>query len=264
MQRADDDALFNAGSIGRLLRPSEAVAQSDLIMFGRFKNTYSWHVESMMAQCWSYDLDSTLQCMRWHKHDRNTTLVGPFSFAAGPFIAYSRPLAAQLTSLLQLAGTEAYVLGNRSTKDLVHPFYNTIRAPSHTRHPTNLIFLEEVYLAYLAFRFMPHRNLVLLPASMSDLDNPRWVYNWTHRRRIYPHIYHNLKDPSYMGWLANSSLLSRNQQEAVVCRTGDFVRNPRVSRSAHLQWRRCDLVQQLQMTDDEFVRYDEIYAKSIG
>ena len=106
--RADDDALFNAGAIARLLLPSTAAAQSELIVFGPFRNVYAWHVESMTASCWNYGLYGSLRCINSFKATRaNDTLVGPFHFAAGPFIAYSRPLAVELATLLRHSGTEA-------------------------------------------------------------------------------------------------------------------------------------------------------------
>ena len=143
--RADDDALFNAGAIARLLLPSTAAAQSELTIFGPFRNVYAWHVESMTASCWNYWLSGSLRCIDSFKATHaSDTLVGPFHFAAGPFIAYSRPLAVELATLLRHSGTEAYVLGARTERPLVHPLYGTYRGPKHPRHPSNTIFFEEV------------------------------------------------------------------------------------------------------------------------
>ena len=137
--RADDDALFNAGAIARLLLPSTAAAQSERIVFGPFKNVYAWHVESMMASCWDYGLSGSLRCINSFKATHaNDTLVGPFHFAGGPFIAYSRPLAVELATLLRHSGTEAYVLSPaRTERPLLHPWYGTYRGPEHPRHPSN-------------------------------------------------------------------------------------------------------------------------------
>ena len=146
--RADDDALFNAGAIARLLLPSTAAAQSELTIFGPFRNVYAWHVESMTASCWNYWLSGSLRCIDSFKATHaSDTLVGPFHFAAGPFIAYSRPLAVELATLLRHSGTEAYVLSpSRTERPLLHSSYGTYHGPKHPRHPTNNIFFEEVRL----------------------------------------------------------------------------------------------------------------------
>ena len=74
---------------------------------------------------------------------------------------------------------------------------------------------------YLTYRFMSHRALVLLSASMRDAYGritPEAVRNWTHQQAgRCPHVYHSLKRVELMERLANSSLLARAQSEAVVC-----------------------------------------------
>ena len=117
---------------------------------------------------------------------------------------------------------------------------------------------------YLTYRFMSHRALVLLSASMRDAYGritPEAVRNWTHQQAgRCPHVYHNLKRVELMERLANSSLLARAESEAVVCDRNARIVNPGVGRKARLGWRRCDLVPKQKMATDDFVRYEALYA----
>ena len=120
----------------------------------------------------------------------------------------------------------------------------------------------QVYLAYLTYRFMSHRDLVLLSALMRDAYwkiTPGAVRNWTHQQTgPCPHVYHKLKRLELMERLANSSLLARAQSEAVVCDRNASIVDPGVGRKARLGWRWCALVPKQKMASDDFVRYEAL------
>ena len=121
---------------------------------------------------------------------------------------------------------------------------------------------------YLTYRFMSHRALVLLSASMRDAYGritPEAVRNWTHQQAgRCPHVYYSLKRVELMERLANSSLLARAQSEAVVCDRNASIVDPGVGRKARLGWRWCALVPKQKMASDNFVHYEALYAEAVG
>ena len=136
--RMDDDALVNASDIAAQLALVEAWREPDeMVVYGPFQNWYLWHRESMQATCWDFGFERWWKALTNWRHDlsrgegrsargrRNASQplepahgtgpnqcvrpgqVGPFPFAAGPFIAHSARLLAAIVGLPQLDRDEA-------------------------------------------------------------------------------------------------------------------------------------------------------------
>lgn len=241
--RMDDDAAVNAAAMaGRLL----LAPHQELTVYGPHRNWYMWHSESMQAVCWEYTP------VRWwyaqlekQKHvssppsppsapaDERTGkprqprrarfdnenectrkgVDGPFPFAAGPFMAYSRGVVKFL--LPMFLADEAYVVGPRRQSRLVNARTGYVAAPTHKSHPSKRIFMEEVYYAYMLFRELHNasRAMVLIHEPMHE------IYS---RTKIYPdepiggfgstkmshEIFHKLRYASHFETLFNSSYLT--------------------------------------------------------
>ena len=234
LARADDDAAFNATAIATYLgvfRASHAEAQ--YVVYGPQQDWYMWHTEAMTAAChatssyrWELTwLRSQTQPSKYRGHEclRSGT-EGPFPFVAGPFVAYSKPLATILATHrdttarswhwqdapAQLDKDEIYVRSNRSTRPMLNAFTGVVVPLNASGHPHNRVFFEEVYYAALVHRILKEKRVWILHAWMSQYSGG------TRRRRVDPpptigstlfaaHIYHNLKRPSRMQFVLNNS-----------------------------------------------------------
>ena len=167
--RMDDDAAVNAGTIERQLARLGMQPHSDRVVYGPHRNWYMWHPISMQAVCWDYSPRHWLEMLR-RQHSASppppmpgikirpaltseclrSGVRGPYPFAAGPFIAYSRSVIRVLASMID--DDEEYVLGPRRERPLVNIRTGYVAAPTHRSHPSRRIFMEEIYYAYLLFR----------------------------------------------------------------------------------------------------------------
>ena len=111
--RADDDAAFDAGAISYLLtsvRMPWSTTQD--LVFGPYGEWYMWNRPAMSPSCFAY------YSFRWYmaqeaarEHAKNASsqplarsqyectapdVIGPFPYAKGPFVAYSRSVAAAI------------------------------------------------------------------------------------------------------------------------------------------------------------------------
>ena len=225
--RADDDTLFNASAIAAYLwefRVREPSIRH--IVYGAHQHWYMWHPGSMQAACiatnwkrWADGQDTwrerlcanassapVLQGELQRNQCLHPSMIGPFPFAAGPFVAYSRELAEVIISSASpsvpgLDVDERYVVMNRSRQTLFNAFKGTWAAPSSRRsHPSRQVFFEEVYYAFRVYQLMQTGSVALLHAWMSEYkggsrsrEDPPGHVGWT----LFPaHFYHHLKKPS--------------------------------------------------------------------
>lgn len=119
--RADDDTVFDAGAISHLLLAPEAHMpwnHAAHVVFGPFGEWYMWNREAMQPSCFAYFSfrwakakeaaamhaanASSRPLARWQHECVAPGVVGPFPYAKGPFVAYSRAVAAALVPALEV------------------------------------------------------------------------------------------------------------------------------------------------------------------
>lgn len=180
--RADDDALYNATAIATLLWEFRA-RQPTLrhVVYGSTQQWYMWDPIGMQTSCYGFGVGGGW--FPWANQQRywldklpsipenasaladalvrneclNPQLVGPFPFAAGPFVAYSREAATLIISaasapLHGLQEDEHYVNTERRSKPLFNVFKGVMvyDTRDRRRHPSKLQMKEEIYYAYRA------------------------------------------------------------------------------------------------------------------
>ena len=120
---------------------------------------------------------------------------------------------------------------NRSARPLLSVRSGAVEAPGSRAHPSRHNFFEEVFLGYLAWKWLANRPIALLDAPLSE---PLWWRNLTELRPA--HVYHQLKKLQYQQRvIAHSSLfLSADVYHgAFACPHGKNI-------SARLpNWRKC-------------------------
>lgn len=205
--RADDDSLYNATAIAALLWEFRA-HQPTLkhVVYGSMQQWYMWDPVGMQASCYGWGVGGGWNS--WAKQQRlwldklptipqnasaladamvrneclNPQLIGPFPFAAGPFVAYSREVATLIVEaasapLRALHEDEHYVNTERRSKPLFNVYKGVmVHDPrDRRRHPSKLQMKEEIYYAYRA-------------AAMSKRDPfLKAATRWT-RRTHAPHF----------------------------------------------------------------------------
>ena len=187
---------------------------------------------------------------------------GPYPFARGPFIAYSRPVAQLLVGLID--DDEAYVLGLRRQRNLVNVNTGVVQRPSQRSHPHNRIFMDEVYYAYLLYRELHDatvsgsNRLILVNELVHDILSKDKFYQEEFMPGAAPpsqlhNVYHKLRHASHFEALANRSYLRLRhlQQTRVACKpllaTSGFIHPParRALRKMfgwRANWTICDFV----------------------
>ena len=228
--RADDDSMYNATHLARLLAPFRS---DPYLCYGPFRNWYMWDPATMFHTCWQYKGTTRFGggLTKWrnltgvkvpyegvvpvgaslHECFRGGT-VGPYPFIAGPFVAYSRQLLSELVVRPRLAQDEAFVLGNRSRTALLSPVDGRMHAPGQKNHPARQVLLEDVYYGYLLFTEFSDKPLRFINMPISDYRRaPPALFN--------AHVYHKLKTPEHFGYVRNHSaeLLRLSLKESVRC-----------------------------------------------
>lgn len=194
---ADDDTLFNATLLATRMAP---FASLPTLVFGNVEEWFMWDPIAMISTCFAYSSRrwelarnaaintsvaslsrSKQECLRPHT-------VGPFPYAKGHFLGYSRPMVQRLVRLFDCCGDEAYALGARSTREITHPFYNTRLAPAHPDHPANKVLTEDVYYMHLLYKELHNASLTLVHLTLSEFIVERGA-RALHRADVY----HKLK-----------------------------------------------------------------------
>jgi hypothetical protein len=218
--RADDDAAFNTGNIAQLLfgpNSGEPWASSEHIVFGPFGEWYMWNREAMQPSCFAYYSfrwfkamenfkakqvaaersrnASSVPLARWQHECVHPGLSGPFPYAKGPFVAYSRAVVTLIVR--SFAADEAYALsrGRGPLADV----YGTVRQASDKQHPAHKIVYDDVYYSSLVFEAYRDRALTLIRAPLSEYVKER-------ASRLQPAlVYHKLKHPMRFSYVLNHS-----------------------------------------------------------
>lgn len=260
--RADDDAVVNVTQVALSLVALQAkLTASAFVIFGPFHNFYSWDPVSMDASCWSYGLGAYRQALarfRDAKKLPNTStaevlryartlpakevhpclrLEGPYPFAAGPFIAYSRPLARWV--LRHLGDSERYVIEERPRMELVRPVDGLLVQPNDTAHPASQVFKEEVYWAYLIWQGLALKPIYLVHAPMSEY---KLVRQPEHLLRDAV-VFHRMVLPEHFEHVATSGYLATQWATAFPanCDGGKLGSWLNLSTGCCLHWQSCTL-----------------------
>ena len=255
---ADDDTLFNATLLAARMAPFAALPS---LVFGNVEEWFMWDPAAMISTCFAYS------SRRWELAQlaaRNATVsslsrskqeclrpqaVGPFPYAKGHFLGYSRSTVRRLVALVDCCGDEAYALGARSRRSIVHPFYNTRLAPSHPDHPANKVLTEDVYYMHLLFKALRNASLTLVHLTLSEYIVERGA-RALHRADVY----HKLKRPERWEYARRNqaALLQPHPSTASVARPrcNPMASKYHVRRGGQLvarldhccqHWRWCDL-----------------------
>ena len=219
--RADDDAVFDAGAIGHALLFSRRMPwrAAEHLVFGPFGEWYMWNRETLTPACFAYysfrwwtarqaarELEARRaaggtppppqqQLARSQYECVAPNVVGPFPYAKGPFVAYSRAVAAAMSRRFDADEKRALERHTRPLPDA----YGTTRAPGHRHHPSRMIVYDDVYYASLVFELFGNRSLTLVRAPLSEYVKER------PQRLQRALVYHKLKHPKRFEYVANNS-----------------------------------------------------------
>ena len=197
---ADDDTLFNATLLAARMAP---FARLPSLVFGNVEEWFMWDPVAMISTCFAYSSRrwelaqesarnvSTIAMLSRSKQEcLRPQAVGPFPYAKGHFLGYSRPMVQRLVTLFDCCGDEAYALGPRASRAIMHPFYNVELKPSHPNHPANQVLTEDVYYMHLLYRAMRNESLTLVHLTLSE-----YVVARGSRALYRADVYHRLKRP---------------------------------------------------------------------
>lgn len=187
--RADDDALFDAGLIAHLLLRAASMpwAASEHLVFGPFGEWFVWGRETMWPYCFDYSAvrwakaasaaraaagnASAPPIPRWLDECVAPNTVGPFPYAKGPLVAYSRPVAAAIAPRFEADERRALVRGTqqRLASQRQSAIYGTPQRGRRHRErpadPSRRIVYDDVYYAALVFETFRNRSLTLVRAQ---------------------------------------------------------------------------------------------------
>ena len=232
--RADDDAVFALAHARRVRKLRAAGA------FGPLGEWYMWDRASWSPSCFAYGSGRAEASGRF----ANTTLAanasavlprsvvecigerrsGPFPYAKGPLVAYSRDVAAAIVPKLDAEEAEATRV--HSTTEWHVDRYATLRPPRHNLHPKKYIMYDDVYYSALVYEELSGKPLTLLRMPMSEYVVER------EPMRLQPALlFHKLKHPARFAWVANNlgeALLAHDEWRS----RGTFVGPARRSRGA--------------------------------
>ena len=179
--RADDDALFDPPTILAELR---AFGPASLV-YGPFHEWYQWVPNTMMPTCFGYSVEryinSVFEAHRKHRRlTPNASLaaaiprfqreclfteaVGPYPFAKGPLVVYSRNVLRRLMQMPRLATDEAYAIGTRSMHPLRSPVNGKVYEAGQLLHPGRTVMFDDIYYGYLLLLAYAQEPMALIHA----------------------------------------------------------------------------------------------------
>ena len=209
--RADDDSLFDPTTV--LSELNALPSQWDNVIYGPFHEWYMWSPNAMMPTCFGYSRERHLIAILQSRsrlrsrHPLNQTgvgliprfqreclyddVVGPYPFAKGPLVVYSRSVAARLVSLPQFADDEEYALRGRKQVPLRNTVSGRVLGPAQKYHPSHFVIFDDIYYGYLVLLAFSGERLALVHARLSEYRKDRNVRLNTHGGRV--RVFHKLK-----------------------------------------------------------------------
>jgi hypothetical protein len=173
--RADDDSLFDPPTV---LAELEAVGASAHVVYGPYHEWYQWMPRAMMPTCFAYStgrfhstINTTIaRCaaaaaaaaaartpngtalappLLTRRADREclyAEAVGPYPYAKGPLVVYTRQVLERLLALPQASADEAYALGARKRMPLRTPLNGRVLNSSSYLHPRRQVVFDDMYV----------------------------------------------------------------------------------------------------------------------
>jgi len=172
--RADDDAFFDAEAIAfrlqRVARPR--------VIFGAWGEWCMWDPASRTPACFSFSASRFLQARQAaasnasgtsltadQRECLNPLLVGPFPYAKGPFVAYSRSVSAALLRDIDRRHDEEWAVGTVPTD-----------AASYRRRFPSAPFprlFDDLHFAFMTYRLFRSSGLTSVHATLSEHPHAR-------------------------------------------------------------------------------------------
>ena len=236
--RADDDSFFNLSTVlTELLAVSlcssikdaslsaEALqarcAKEHHIIYGDFKEWYMWSPRSMMAGCFDFSHDrhaiamqrldevrgDASQLPRFQRECLHADNVGPYPFAKGPLVVFSRSTAAAIVATPEFDADEQWAVADRKSAKLRNLMSGALYEPKRVLHPSRQPLFDDIYFGYLTLVALSDRDVLLVNARISEFDKKRPYRLDT--QMGFARIYHKLKTAHRFGWIANYSQLPR-------------------------------------------------------
>ena len=170
--RADDDSLFDPPTV---LAELEAVGAGAHVVYGPYHEWSQWMPRAMMPTCFAFStgrfnstINSTIaRCaaaaaaaralnstapappLLTRRADREclyAEAVGPYPYAKGPLVVYTRQVLERLLALPQTSADEAYALGARKRLPLRTPLNGRVLNSSSFLHPRRQVVFDDVYV----------------------------------------------------------------------------------------------------------------------
>ena len=202
--RADDDALFDLPTVLSEVRSVAASGWSSLI-YGPFHEWYMWAVDAMLPTCFDFSrtrflaavLEGRRRIAAAPAHNRSLArviprfqreclyadAVGPYPFAKGPLVVYSRSVAERLVGLPQFDADEAHALSTRKTSTLRNAVSGRLSPSRSARHPSKSIVFDDIYYGYLVLLAYAREPLALVHARLSEYRKDKYTRINTHGGR---------------------------------------------------------------------------------
>lgn len=188
--RLDDDAIVNASAVGfelrALMQTPEYQATGPYVVYAEMKDWYMWHRSSMVPSCnaFSFRRHFAAKSRNLTGECTHSGLIGPFSYPAGAFAAFSRPLVEAI--MRPLDADEAVVVGSR--RSAFNPFKGRVMANYSKFYPPKVKMLEDAYIGMLVYEAFGHRRLLRVKVKQHDFDKRH-----PDDRNPNAAVYHSLK-----------------------------------------------------------------------
>ena len=179
--------------------------------------------------------------------------VGPFPFAAGPFVAYTRSVVATLVAAIdRRTNDESFVLGDRNLRPLVNPYTGRRVSNTTAGHPSTRILLEDVYYGYLLFSTLGlmrvNQSLTMvdapvrpMPELLSTPTGPEAVADFYHpSKKVQPMMRMLLNASTISHYLGETDAFAR-KRPLLRCDRGSFGQHMMKTEGCCARWRVCAL-----------------------
>jgi hypothetical protein len=150
---------------------------------------------------------------RFERECTHPDLSGPFPFAKGPLVGFSRQVVSTLVSLREFDEDERHALSTRKRHPLRNVVSGKMYEATHPFHPRRAVIYDDIYYGYLVLRAYANATIALVHARLSEVDKK-------HPLRLDPQgglvrIYHKLKTAERFGWVNRSDVLRRSIRSRV-------------------------------------------------
>ena len=188
--RADDDGLFHPPT---LLAELQARGLGPNIVYGPYHEWSLWVPSALAPACFGYGPARFVNALRdvagrlamansshggdaWpsgvSRREREclfSDAIGPFPYAKGPLVVYSREVLARLMALPHVLEDEAYALGKRKRQPLRSTINGKVYNSSSFMHPRRQVVYDDIYcLRPTCLEPIASVRIAASPASCAD------------------------------------------------------------------------------------------------